>query len=231
MNRIALVEDNLRLSQLLTTRLAAAGIEVDGFTSAGAAWDALSTREYAVLIVDRGLPDGDGLQLLKRLRAARNGIPCLFLTARDALHDRVAGLDAGADDYLTKPFAFEELVARVRVLMRRPAEIRMLVPEFSGIRVLATEASMSSGTHKVPLASAELQIMLVLVARAGQTLRRAALEHAAWGAEGSVTPNALDVALHRLRRKLAAIGSDVRIANVRGLGYALRTASDPEGSP
>jgi len=230
MNRIALVEDNVRLNRLLATRLAAEGVEVDGFLSAGAAWNALASREYAVLIVDRGLPDGDGLDLLKRLRAAHNSIPCLFLTARDALHDRVAGLDAGADDYLTKPFAFEELVARVRVLMRRPAEIRMLDPEFSGIRILATDASMTNGARKVPLASAELQIMLALVARAGNTVRRSALEHAAWGVGVAVTPNALDVALHRLRRKLVAIESNVRIANVRGLGYALRTAPGSGGN-
>ena len=228
MHRVALIEDNIRLSGLVAARLAVAGIEVDAFTSVASAWQALSAGDYGAMIVDRGLPDGDGLALLQRLRAARNDTPCLMLTARDALHDRVAGLDAGADDYLTKPFALEELVARVHALMRRPAVVRALAPEFAGLRVLPEDAAMSNGGKSTALAPAELQIMLALVARGGQTLRRSALEHAAWGAEVAVTPNALDVALHRLRRKLASIGSEVRIVNVRGLGYAVQSGADAE---
>src|SRR3984957_11244287 len=119
MNRIALVEDHERLSVLLGKALQNAGIETGIFHRIGTA--SLSARDnaYAVIVIDRGLPAGDGLDLVRQLRAAAIRTPCLMLTARDALHDRVEGLESGADDYLTKPFSMEEFVARVRALMRR----------------------------------------------------------------------------------------------------------------
>ena len=119
MNRVVLVEDHTRLAALVGKALSGAGIEVDAFERIEPAWHALAEADYAALIVDRGLPDGDGLDLVRRLRAAGRRVPCLMLTARDALHDRVAGLEAGADDYLAKPFALEELLARLRALLRR----------------------------------------------------------------------------------------------------------------
>ncbi|XAH24572.1 response regulator transcription factor [Xylophilus sp. GW821-FHT01B05] len=222
MNRVALVEDHGRLGALIGKALSGAGIEVDTFSHIDAAWHALLGAGYAAAIVDRGLPDGDGLDLVRRLRGAGQRIPCLMLTARDALHDRVAGLEAGADDYLPKPFAMEEMVARVRALMRRPPALRSLAPEYAGLRVLPEGGCMVYGDEAITLASAELQIMLSLVRAAGQTVRRTALEHAAWGLDEAVTPNALDVALHRLRKKLLAIGSPLQVANIRGHGYALR---------
>jgi DNA-binding response OmpR family regulator len=222
MNRIALVEDHQRLSSLLAQALLNAGIETDVFEQMEAASLAASSSGYAVLVIDRGLPDGDGLDLVRRLRAAGVRTPCLMLTARDALHDRVEGLESGADDYLTKPFSMDEFVARVRALMRRPPELQSLTPEFGDVRIRPDEGCMTCGSETVTLAPAELQIMVVLIRADGATVRRSALEVAGWGLSEAVTPNALDVAMHRLKRKLVAINSALQIVNARGYGYALR---------
>eukprot|EP01137_Pigoraptor_chileana_P033697 Opistho-2@24986 len=128
MNRILLVEDHERLARLMSKGLTDAGIAVDVVDRIGTAWSALRQLPYRALVLDRGLPDGDGLVLLQRLRSAGVGTPCLVLTARDALHDRVEGLEAGADDYLPKPFAMDEMVARVRALLRRAVDLRPLAP-------------------------------------------------------------------------------------------------------
>lgn len=223
-NRIALVEDHGRLATLVERGLGAAGIAVDTFHRLDAAWHGLGRQAYAVAIIDRGLPDGDGLDLVRRMRAAGNRVPCLMLTARDALHDRVDGLEAGADDYLPKPFAIEELAARVRALMRRPPDLRALEFAFRGLHVLPDAGCMRCGGETVSLAPAELQIVICLVRAAGQVVRRGTLETAAWGVTEAVTPNALDVALHRLRRKLLAIDAGLSIVNFRNLGFALRHA-------
>jgi DNA-binding response OmpR family regulator len=228
MNRILLVEDHARLARLLSDGLIAAGIAVDAVQRIDAAWSALQQMSYGALVLDRGLPDGDGLTLLKRLRDAELSIPCLVLTARDALSDRVEGLDAGADDYLPKPFAMDELVARVRALLRRPAESLPLEPGRGDLQLRPAQGMLHCGAECVSLAASEMQIMLLLVRKGGDTVRRSALEAAAWGLSEAVTPNALAVALHRIRRKLGAIGSRQKIINVRSLGYALRETDEAE---
>ena len=222
MNRIALIEDHARLATLVSRSLANSGIETDVFHQISTAWLALQDIDYGVIVIDRGLPDGDGLQLVQRLRAAGRSTPCLMLTARDALSDRVGGLEAGADDYLTKPFPMEELIARVRALLRRPALVQELAPQLGDLSISPQQACMHCAGSAIALPPAELQIMLSLVRKAGATVRRSTLEAAAWGMSSVVTPNALDVALHRLRRKLAAAGSCMEIVNIRGQGYALR---------
>jgi len=210
------------MSELLARALLDAGIEADIFERMEPASLAARDTPYAVLVIDRGLPDGDGLDLVRRLRAAAIRTPCLMLTARDALHDRVDGLESGADDYLTKPFSLDEFVARVRALMRRPPALQSLTPEFGDVRVRPAEGCMTCGSETVTLAPAELQIMVALIRGDGTTVRRSALEAAAWGLSEAVTPNALDVAMHRLKRKLVAINSALQIINARGYGYALR---------
>src|SRR3984893_5845847 len=203
MNRIALVEDHQRLSVLLCKALLNAGIETDIFDRMDPASLAARENAYAVIVIDRGLPDGDGLDLVRRLRAADIRTPCLMLTARDALNAWDEGLGCGAEDYLPKPFSMDEFVARVRALMRRPPSLQSLTPEFGDIRVRPAEGCMTCGSETVTLAPAELQIMIVLIQADGTTVRRSALEVAAWGLSEAVTPNALDVAMHRLKRKLA----------------------------
>jgi DNA-binding response OmpR family regulator len=225
MNRILLVEDHARLAALIRRALDEAGIAVDVVEGIEAAWSASREMTYGAMVVDRGLPDGDGLVLVERCRGAGVHTPCLILTARDALHDRVHGLESGADDYLAKPFAMDELVARVRALLRRPAEQHTLNPGCGDIHLRPDEGVMTCGDERVTLPPAEMQLMLALVRSGGQVVRRGLLESAAWGLSDAVTPNALDVALHRVRRKLRAIGSRQRIINIRTLGYALRETS------
>lgn len=228
MSRILLVEDHERLARLVCKGLVAAGIAVDVVDRIDAAWATIRRMPYQALVIDRGLPDGDGLVLLQRMRRAGIGMPCLVLTARDALRDRVEGLDAGADDYLPKPFAMDEMVARVRALLRRPVEVRPLDPSHGDLTLRPAVGIMCCGEESVTLASAEMQIMLLLLRKHEEVVRRGALESVGWGLGEAVTPGALDVVLHRIRRKLLVIGSRQRIINVRGLGYVLREAGNAE---
>ncbi|MDX3774521.1 response regulator transcription factor [Chromatiaceae bacterium AAb-1] len=221
MNRIILVEDHERLTALLSTALHRVGIECDCFSSSASAWQAFSMQQYAVLVLDRGLPDGEGLALLRRLRSNGNMIPCLVLTARNAVHDRIEGLESGADDYLSKPFAMDELVARVRALLRRPPVIQTLNPKYGDLELYPATAQLECAAKQVMLAPAEVQIMFSLMQSAGEMVARNKLEQAAWGLSEAVTPNALDVALHRLRKKLLELDSTITITNIRGRGYAL----------
>ncbi|EWY37974.1 transcriptional regulator [Skermanella stibiiresistens SB22] len=226
MSRILFVEDNDRLAELIIKALVRVGIEVDAFGDIASASQAAGLQNYAALILDRNLPDGDGITLLRRLREGRNGIPCLILTARGAVHDRVEGLDHGADDYLAKPFAMEELVARVKALVRRPAEIRSDHPVLGDLELRPDEGIVVRGPSSVVLAPVELQILLCLMQADGRMVQRRRLEQTAWGLSDAVTPNALDVAIHRLRKKLLGIGSTVIIVNLRAQGYSLHATTE-----
>lgn len=228
MSRILLIEDHERLAQLVCKGLVGAGIAVDVVDRVDTAWATIQRMPYQALVIDRGLPDGDGLMLLRRMRRAGIGVPCLVLTARDALRDRVEGLDAGADDYLPKPFAMDEMVARVRALLRRPVDVRPLEPSHGDLTLRPSDGAMYCGDKSVGLAPAEMQIMTLLLNRHGEVVRRSALESVAWGVGEAVTPGALDVALHRIRRKLSLVSSSQRIVNVRGRGYVLRDADSAE---
>lgn len=228
MYRVLLLEDNSRLADLITGALKRVGITIDSFGDNEAAEQALQFGDYAALIIDRGLPDGDGLALVQRLRAAGKGTPCLIVTARDAVHDRIDGLERGADDYLTKPFAMEELVARVKALIRRPVRLQSLSPVLGDLTLRPDDGLLVCAGQTVSLPPAELQIMYCLIQSEQSTVSRRTLEQAAWGLSEAVTPNALDVALHRLRRKLTTLGSTLQIVNSRARGYALQdVASDP----
>jgi DNA-binding response OmpR family regulator len=231
MNRILLVEDHDHMRELVARELQHAGIAADAVGRVSEAEACLAQVRYGALVLDRGLPEGDALSWLRRLRARQVLVPCLLLTARDALHDRVDGLEAGADDYLAKPFERDELVARVRALLRRQQAWVASAPQWAGLSVSPEGARMSCGRSSVNLAPSELQLMLALVRAQGQVVRRSALEAVAWGLTEPVTPNALDVAVHRLRRKLDILGSPVRLVNTKGVGFSLEpslTASGPQ---
>jgi DNA-binding response OmpR family regulator len=227
MPRILLVEDHPRMAQAIRSHLEGNGIACDVVASQGQAMAAIADGTYEALILDRGLPDGDGLQFLARLRASRLVVPCMILTARDALGDRVRGLEAGADDYLTKPFEMEELLARTRALLRRSQAWVPTEVSFADMRIVPQDATLCVGRTCAALSMTELQILLALARHEGRVVRRATLEGAAWGLSSAVTPKALDVAIHRLRSKLASLRSSVSITNTKGIGYALAASPDP----
>jgi DNA-binding response OmpR family regulator len=221
MGRLLIIEDHAGLRDLIVRGLARAGLASDVARTAAEASACIATVRYAAIVLDRGLPDGDGVVWLRRLRAERITVPCLILTARDALHDRIDGLEAGADDYLPKPFEMPELVARTRALMRRQASWVGLAAAYGDVTIEPASAMLRCGLASVTLSASELQLMLALMRAQGAVVRRAALEAAAWGLSEPVTPNALDVALHRVRRKLFALGSRLQIRNTKGIGHAL----------
>lgn len=221
MGRVLVIDDEPRMVHQIALALRQAGIECDEAASVAQALACLSQMDYAAAIIDRGLPDGEGLDLVRRLRAAQTAVPCMVLTARDALHDRIDGLNAGADDYLAKPFEMAELVARTRALLRRRQVWVSDSPSHGDLVVEPGGARLRCGQQSMVLPPSELQLMMCLVEARGATVRRSALEAAAWGLGDAVTPNALDVAMYRLRKKLVIMGSQCVIRNVKGVGFEL----------
>jgi DNA-binding response OmpR family regulator len=219
--RIGVVEDNERLAGIIQHALVRSGLPVDVYANSRTAQYGLKQHDYAVLIVDRGLPDGDGLSLIKKLRAEGNGIPCLVLTARDAIHDRVDGLENGADDYLTKPFALEELVARVKAMLRRRQQVAPLSFRIGNLCVDLGTARVSVDGNPISCTSGEFRLLSVLAERKGAVISRDELADAAFGPFAELTANTVEVAIHRLRRRLRDAHSQANVINHRGVGYAL----------
>ncbi|MBP1292111.1 DNA-binding response OmpR family regulator [Bradyrhizobium elkanii USDA 61] len=177
---------------------------------------------YDAIVLDRQLPDGDGLSLIAKLRASGNAVPVLVLTARGELADRVAGLDSGADDYLGKPFAFEELLARLRALLRRPAGVQQHAARIGRLSFDFTHREASVDGRPLELPRRERLVLESLLHRMGRMVQRSALMEAVYGLDDDVQPNALDSHVSRLRRRLAEADAGVTINGVRGLGYVLR---------
>jgi two-component system response regulator QseB len=215
--RLLLVEDDPMIGEALERGLRADGFALDRVTDAEQADTALRTQAYDLVLLDLGLPRGDGLSLLRALRGRGDGLPVLIVTARDAVADRVAGLDAGADDYLVKPFDLDELGARIRAVMRRRAG--------RGTPLLrAGPVSLDPATHRVTvrgepvaLSAREFALLRALLDRPGAVLSRAQLEEKLYGWNDAVESNAVEVHLHALRRKL---GPGV-VHNLRGVGWSV----------
>jgi len=219
--RLLVVEDNPELSELLAKGLQASGFEVDVLSTAGEAKSALATTRYAALVLDAGLPDEDGLSVLRELRRRKDPIPVLMLTARSGVNDRVAGLRSGADDYLVKPFAFEELVARLEALLRRPGQLLGSSLHVANI-VLDTESRQIFIDDKPHMLSArETALLELLMRRRGNVVSKKLVEDHMFGLTGEVASNAVEVYVHRLRKQLAKHGARVEIHTMRGLGYVM----------
>jgi two-component system, OmpR family, response regulator len=220
--RILLLEDEPEMASVLLTALHRRGILVDHAATLADGARHVEATPYDALVLDRRLPDGDGLALVARLRAAGDPVPVLMLTARDALDERVRGLDAGADDYLGKPFAVEELLARLRALLRRPAETRQELLQVARLCFDLAHREASVAGHRMELPRRELLALELLMRRGGRTVLREALERAVFGFDVEIQSNALDTHVSRLRRKLADTGAGVEICGIRGVGYLLR---------
>ncbi|MCG8414667.1 MAG: response regulator transcription factor [Pseudomonadales bacterium] len=218
--RLLLVEDNQRLAGLIQQVVEKAGHKADVVHNRQAALHAFSSFEYALLVLDRGLPDGDGISLLRQLRKRGVKQPCLMLTARDALRDRVDGLDAGADDYLTKPFANEELVARINALLRRPVELFDERLQRGNVSIELKSRRIEVDGTTLELSTSEFAALECLLRCSGRCSRQR-LEDGIYGMDVAVTPNALDVLMYRLRKQLTKAGASIRIRSVRGFGYVL----------
>jgi DNA-binding response OmpR family regulator len=218
---LLVIEDDARLSRLLRRLLTQDQHVVETALTASDGLDVATSADLDAVVLDVGLPDGSGFDLARRLRASGSTVPILMLTARDAVSARVEGLDAGADDYLVKPFAYEELLARLRALGRRP-------PPRAGLRLAAGPIVLDEARHRVTvdgrdvaLSQREFSILECLLRRPGQVLSRDQLLDYAWPYGVALTPNTVEAYIHLLREKLGSAGAE-RVETVRGVGYRLR---------
>ncbi|PZM10039.1 response regulator transcription factor [Rhizobium tubonense] len=222
--RILLIEDSIRLRELLCEAVREAGWRIDAFATAEEGRMALGGVEYDLLLLDLGLPDEDGLDVLKSLRQARRQIPVLVLTARGAIDERIAGLDAGADDYLAKPFHNGELIARIRALMRRSPLTTMPTLEFASLEFDLASRQVCYKGAEVPLAPSEKSLLELLMRNGGKVVSKQKMEHAFSEFGDERSSNAVELAVSRLRKKLELHPADAVIETVRGVGYLLREA-------
>lgn len=219
--RVLVVEDNQRFLNVLDERLNKEGFIVDVTGTAKGFRELVEAQQHALYLIDIGLPDGDGLTLVRELRLARRSTPVLMLSARSHIEDRVAGLNAGADDYLGKPFHFAELLARMRALLRRPPELEPTCLK-TGMLVLncATNEVFCDG-RRIDLRPSELRLLVLFIRRSGRVVSKASIESTLQNARGETSQNAVDKLVSRLRKALEAQPSGLELKTVRGMGYVL----------
>jgi len=215
---LLVIEDDPLLSRSLSRAMTRHGYTVDALSRVDEACRALRQGRFDLVLLDLGLPDGNGLEVLERMRVRHDATPVLILTARDALEDRVRGLDLGADDYLAKPFSISELEARVRALLRRSQQRLDDSLHFGALALSTQSASAWLADEPLDLPRREFCLLEALMLNAGRIVSREALENRLFGFE-AVGANALDVYVSRLRKRLA--GSGLSIRTLRGLGYRL----------
>jgi len=219
--RLLIVEDEHRIVEVLTAALHRAGFICDAVGTAAEGAEALSGISYDAMILDLGLPDADGLSVLETVRAEGGHLPVLILTARDGVEDRVRGLDDGADDYLVKPFATEELISRVKALLRRPGGALGTVLSAGNISLDTLGRDAKVGGRPAALSRREIAVLEHLMRRLGRVVPREVLEQKLYGLDEELESNPVPVHVHHLRRKLERCGATVVIHTVRGIGYLL----------
>ncbi|HEY2928020.1 response regulator transcription factor [Piscinibacter sp.] len=222
--RMLLVEDDRMIGDSLRAALRLEGHAVDWVRDGAAAQSTLASERFDLVLLDLGLPQGDGLDVLRALRARQDATPVIVLTARDSLGDRVAGLDAGADDYLVKPFELDELNARMRAVLRRHSGRAQPVLAHAGVTLDPATRQVTRDGAPVLLSAREFAVLEALMARPGALLSRAQLEDRLYGWGEEIESNAVSVYIHQLRKKL---GADF-IQNVRGVGYFVGGAAGSE---
>ena len=220
--RILLAEDQKDLNELLFRRLKAENYTVDSCYDGEAVLDYMDCAQYDALILDIMMPKKDGLEVLKILRSRNDHIPVLLLTAKDSIEDRVRGLDAGADDYLVKPFAFEELMARIRVMLRKPAVVKTTVYRLADLEVHVDTMKVYRAGEEIHLSGKEFALLRYMIQNAGIVLSRSRLEEHLWNYDYAGGSNVIDVYIRYLRKKIDSGHDKKLIHTVRGVGYVLK---------
>jgi DNA-binding response OmpR family regulator len=223
--RILVVEDNAEVRTFVESTLRQTGFDVRGVASCFAAEAVLRDGGVAGVVLDWMLPDRPGIELCRAMRLAGDATPVLMLTARGDVEDRVAGLDAGADDYLKKPFAAAELKARVKALLRRGPRLADPVVCIGPVELHTGARRVESSGREIPLTAREYDILEALARQRGRVVPRSSLLLSVWGSDDDAASASLEVLIARLRRKLAAGGAPDAIATLRGVGYSLRASS------
>ena len=220
--RILLAEDERSLNRILAKQLKAAGYSVDCCFDGEEAYDCLNVTEYDVAIFDVMMPKLDGFSLVKKIRAQGKNLPVLFLTARDSIEDRVEGLDLGADDYLVKPFAFEELLARIRVVIRKNSVSKTNIISVGDLKVDIASKKVTRGDNIILLSAKEYELLCYLAVNNGIVLSREKIENHIWNFDYEGGTNVVDVYIRYLRKKIDDGYDKKLIHTVRGMGYVLR---------
>ena len=218
--RLLLIEDDLELANGLVSSLAQSNYAADAVHTGQAAVEACELTEYELLILDLGLPDEDGIDVLRRLRRLGVAAPVLILTARDDLQDRIAGLDAGGDDYLPKPFALGELEARIRALLRRGVSSGAML-SFGDVALDPASRVVTVRGDEVTLTARELAVLELLLRRQGRVVSKQQMIESLYSWAGDINPSTIEVFVSRLRRKFEDADAGVGIRVLRGLGYRL----------
>ena len=222
--RILYAEDERDLNDLVTRRLVAEGYGVDSCLDGQQAWDYLQAADYDAAILDIMMPHLDGLSVLKKLRAAGKTTPVLLLTARDAVPDKITGLDSGADDYMTKPFSPAELLAHLRALTRRQGEVIFEKLDAGDLSLNLESYDLTCGQKTIHLSFKEFSLAKVLMSNAGQVVSKELLIERVWGVESSAEDNNVEAYVSFLRKKMRFLGSQACIETIRKAGY--RFAAD-----
>ena len=220
--RILFAEDERDLLNVAVKRLKAEGFGVDGCSDGEEALDYIESTDYDLIILDIMMPKADGLTVLRKIRRAGNNVPVLLLTAKDAVSDRVEGLDAGADDYLTKPYAFSELLARIRALLRRQGGVKSDVLTAGDLVLELSTKKVMRGETEIELSSKEFALLEALMRIKGQVLSRSQLEKRVWDYSFTGGSNVIDVYIRYLRKKIDDPFPKKLIHTVRGSGYVLK---------
>ena len=220
--RILIAEDEKDLNRIITGRLKEEHYSVDSCYDGREALEYLESAEYDAVVLDIMMPVTDGLTVLRKMRRRNDATPVILLTAKDSIGDRVAGLDAGANDYLVKPFAFEELLARIRVLLRKPAETPKTCYRVGDLEVHMDTQEVSRGGKAVRLSGKEFALLRYMVQNEGIVLSRERLEQHLWNFDYAGGSNVIDVYIRYLRRKIDEGYDEKLIHTVRGAGYVLR---------
>lgn len=220
--RMLVAEDEKDMNHIIAKRLKTEGYSVDSCFDGIEVFDYLACAEYDAIILDIMMPRMDGLQVLKKLREQEHQVPVLLLTAKDSVEDRVTGLDAGADDYLVKPFAFQELLARIRVMLRKPASVKTTVYSIADLEVHTDTHQVIRGNKEIHLSSKEFSLLHYMIQNAGIVLSREKLEQHIWNYDFSGGSNVIDVYIRYLRKKIDDGFDKKLIQTIRGEGYVLR---------